>query len=73
MCTFSFKFGDQNNSDHQLVGQLNSDFASEGIYETAANQFTYILISKRIGAQFFDSLDSVFISVDETRAYEAEF
>jgi len=73
ICNISFRFGNRNSYMLEVVGQLDSDFDSEGTYETAADQFTHVLITKQKDGQYVEYLDSLFIPFNETKIYEAEF
>ena len=54
-------------------GELFSKTGSTATFKTAANQFTYIKTTKTINGQDFNLVDSVFISINQTKKYEIEF
>ena len=68
----SYKY-DLNKSVRFVPGELFSKYSSEVTIETAANQVTYIQTAKRIKGQYFNSLDSTIISINQTKTYEIEF
>jgi 5-hydroxyisourate hydrolase-like protein (transthyretin family) len=72
-CSASFKYDDLTKQIQYNAGGVNSAYVSEAIFSTAANQYTYIKVSKKIGGQYINQLDSVIVSMDETRTYEVEF
>ncbi len=67
-----YKYG-LNKSVRFVPGQLFSMYGAELTIGTAANQWTYIKTSKKINGQYFNSQDSVTISLNETITYEVEF
>lgn len=73
ICSAYFKFDDLTKNIQYNAGGVNSTYVSEATFNTAANQYTYIQILKKIGGQYTNHLDSVIVSIGETRTYEVEF
>jgi hypothetical protein len=73
ICEVSYKYDDLSENIRFGVGELFSNFGSEASFETAANQFSYIRISKEINGKDTSALDSIFIPVNETRTFDVEF
>lgn len=70
ICQVTYKY---DNGIHHGAGDLFSFHSTDVIIPTAANQYSYIRTSKRINGEYFDFLDSVKVSVNETRVYEVVF
>ena len=54
-------------------GGLSSRQGSEATVSTAANQYAYVGIHKRISGEYIHSLDSIFVPANETKIYEFAF
>jgi hypothetical protein len=56
-----------------LTETLYSEVASNVLAETAANQYTYLDITKKVNGQFINTFDSVLVPLNQKVIYEVEF
>jgi hypothetical protein len=52
---------------------LDSELGPNVVTETAANQYTYLEVTKKMNGQFVTRIDSVLVPINQRVVYEVEF
>jgi hypothetical protein len=66
-------YGDVNDPDRASLGAVQTGGTLEKLFETAANQKTYITIRKTKGAEVTETVESIYIKDKEERVLEVEY